>query len=380
MSWIELLRRYRKQFASHQPLIEVLIYKQNLLHNLKQYQKSYPEQQFAPVLKANAYGHGLEPVAEILKAELLPFVCVDSHFELRRVGKLAPKLSVLVIGFTRLESILKSHSEKFSFTIISLDQLVELSKKLSQPRKFHLKLDTGMHRQGLLPSEFQQADKLIRSNPHLILEGLCSHLADPDNEAESAKQIKVWNSAVAYFKQAFPQIKFFHLSATGGLKYSKQIDANLVRLGIGFYGIDNYQQVALNLKPALEMWTMISGIKTLSSGEKIGYGLTYTTTHPTQIATVPVGYFEGVDRRLSNQSGFVIRDTFCPIVGRISMDIITVDVSANKNIAFGDRVQVLSANFHARNSLSAWAEICQTIPYELLVKLPAHLSRIIVEK
>ncbi len=378
MYLVEKIRQFKKNLSSHKPLIEVFVYKNNLLHNLSQYQKNYSYLQFAPVLKANAYGHGLEQVLTVLKDQKLPFVCVDSHFELRVAEKFAPKLQALVIGFARLESILKSNSSKASFTIISFDQLLELSEKLSKPRKFHLKLDTGMNRQGILPGEYSGAIKLIQLNKNIILEGLCSHLADPEMEAETLKQIEVWNSVVQYFKEAFPQIKFFHLSATGGVRYSKQIDANLVRLGIGFYGINEHHQSELNLKPALEMRSIISGVKTIPLGEKVGYGFTFTASQITKLATVPVGYFEGVDRRLSNVGYFKINQEFYPLVGRVSMDISTVDVSQNKSVAFGDEVIVISREQNYKNSVSNIASFCQTIPYDILVHIPQHLKRIVI--
>jgi len=378
MSIFDKLRHFKKTFSLHQPLIEVFVYKENLLHNLREYQSSYPKLQFAPVLKANAYGHGLEQVLDVLKNEDLPFICVDSHFELRTARAHAPNLQFLVIGFSRLESIQKSGFKKTSFTIMSLDQLKQLSAKLSRPRQFHLKLDTGMHRQGILPGQYQEAIKLIQSNPNILLEGLCSHLADPDNQPETLKQIANWNNAARHFKTTFPEIKYTHLSATGGVSYSNKIDANLVRLGIGFYGNDDYHNGQPNLKPALEMRSLITGTKIINAGEKIGYGLTFTAEKPMNIATVPVGYFEGMDRRLSNQGYFKVNGEFCPLVGRLSMDIATIDITENKNAVFGSEVVVISAQSSDKNSVENISRLCGTIPYDILVHIPQHLRRTVI--
>jgi alanine racemase len=378
MSFIELVKIYKKKFTSHQPLIEVFIYKQNLLHNLHQYQSQYLNQHFAPVLKANAYGHGLEPVLRCLKKEKLPLVCVDSHFESRIVHKFCPNLACLVLGYCRLASIEQTRYKHSAFAITSLEQLQELSVGLKQPKVFHLKVDTGMFRQGVVNSQFETVVKLIERNPNIQLHGLFSHLACPEDAVATQRQIQEWNEAVKFFKKIFPQIKFWHLSASEGVRYLNQIDSNLVRLGIGFYGL-SLAQVEMDLRPALELSSMVTGLKFLQSGEKVGYGYTFTAHKPMHIAVVPVGYFEGVDRRLSNQAGFMIKKTYCPIVGRVSMDMTTVDVSNNKNIAFGDRVQVIGLEAKENNSILTWSKICQTIPYELLVKIPSHLARVVVE-
>jgi alanine racemase len=378
MGFIELIKTYKKQFTSHQPLIEVFVYKQNLLHNLHQYQSQYLNQQFAPVLKANAYGHGLEPVLRCLKKEKLPLVCVDSHFESRIVHKFCPNLACLVLGYCRLASIEQTAYRQSAFAITSLEQLQELSGGLNRPKVFHLKIDTGMFRQGVVKSQFETAVSLMERNQNIQLHGLFSHLACPEDAVATQRQIQEWNEAVKFFKKHFTNIKFWHLSASEGVRYLNKIDSNLVRLGIGFYGLSQ-ATTGMDLKPALELYSMVTGTKAVLAGERIGYGYTFTAQQPMQIAVVPVGYFEGVDRRLSNQAGFFIQKTYCPIVGRVSMDMTTVDISSNKNIAFGDRVQVIGLDAKENNAILAWSKICQAIPYELLVKIPSQLARVVVE-
>lgn len=375
MSFLDQFKRLKKSLSPHLPLIEIFIFKANLLHNLRQYRNHYPNLKFAPVLKANAYGHGLEQVLSVLRGESLPFICVDSHFELRIARKYAPDIPALVIGYCRLSSIEESDFNTAIFTVVSLEQLKELSAGLKKPRRFHLKLDTGMRRQGIMTDSFSEAIRLITANKNIRLEGLCSHLADPDNEIETAKQIEHWNRAVKYFKNKFPKITCTHLSATGGIRYSAKIDADTVRLGIGFYGINEYCQDFLDLKPALEMRSIITGTKTIRPGDSIGYGFDFTAKEAMQIATVPVGYFEGVDRRLSNKGYFKIGRSFCPILGRVSMDISTIDVSQVPSVAYLDEVVIISCQPEDKNSIQNIANACNTIPYDILVRIPSLLSR-----
>lgn len=376
---IDTLKSLKKSLSGHQPLIEVFIYKQNLLHNLREYRVNYPNLHFAPVLKANAYGHGLEQTLKILKvSEDIPFAVVDSHFEARVAEKHAPNLQTLVIGYARLTSIAETSFNRSAFAIVSIDQLKEISFGLRSKKRFHLKIDTGMYRQGVPMAEIKEAVRLIANNPKIIIEGLCSHLADPENEAETLKQIANWNSVSGYLKKEFSGVKYTHLAATGGVKYSGKIDANLVRLGIGFYGIDGTSQNFLDLKPALEMSSIITGIKEVLPEEKIGYGFTFKAPNRLRLATVPAGYFEGVDRRLSNVGFMKIGQEFCPLVGRVSMDISTLDISRAGSVKLGDEVIIISANPKDKNSTANIARDCETLSHEILIHIPGHLKRIIV--
>jgi alanine racemase len=369
---------------NYQPLIEVRIFKDALLHNLKTFQQKYPSLRFAPVIKSNAYGHGMVEVAKILEggrgADTIPFFMVDSFYEALVLRRAGIKTKILVLGFCREEQLLSARLKNTSFGIIDLQILKNLSAKLKKPLNIHLKIDTGMHRQGILTSEVDDAIAAIKSNKNIILEGVCSHFADADNSQKdfTQKQIATWNQTVKIFRATFPEIKYFHTSATSGAYYAGSLDANVGRLGIGLYGINQSPFEPLDLHPALEMVSLISSIRNIPAGEKVGYGKTFESTKPTIVATVPVGYNEGVDRRLSNRGCFKVRDTFCPIAGRVSMNITSIDVSDITGIKIEEPVVVISANKDDKNSVENIAKLCDCIPYEILVHIPQHLRRIIV--
>jgi alanine racemase len=366
--------------VNYQPLIEVRIFKDALLYNLKTYQQKYPGLQFAPVLKSNAYGHGMVQVAEILDAQPKAFFMVDSFYEslvLRRAGV---KSKILVLGYCREEQLLSASLQDVSFGVIDLRILKNLSAKLHKPLNIHLKIDTGMHRQGILLSEINDAIAAIKKNQNIILEGICSHLADADGSDSSftEKQVKAWNDGVKIFRQNFSDIKYFHTSATAGTHYADKIDANVCRLGIGLYGINSSPLTKIDLKPALEMASIISSIKNIPAGEKVGYSVTFQATKPMIVATVPVGYNEGVDRRLSGKGSYKIGGDFCPILGRVSMNISSIDVSGIKDVRLEQEVIVISSKSDDKNSVENLARLCGCIPYEILVHIPQHLRRIIV--
>jgi alanine racemase len=152
------------------------------------------------------------------------------------------------------------------------------------------------------------------------------------------------------------------------------MESNASRLGIGLYGLTDIED--LDLKPALEMKTILTSVKKIKKGETVGYNNTFIAEQDMILATIPVGYYEGLDRRLSNKGWVKIQGIEVPMVGRVSMNITALDVSTIKNAKIGDEVQVISPVASDRNSLRSCAEICQTITYELVVKIPGVIKRI----
>lgn len=360
-----------------QPLVTISISRSALLGNLGEFIKATQPRQIAPVLKSNAYGHGLSLIANELKKEKVPFFVIDSYFEAKALRNEKITSPLLIIGYSSTDSIIKNNLKNIIFTITSLDSLKELSAKILKPTHIHLKIDTGMHRQGILPEEKEVATNIIKANAKIIIDGICSHLSDADNKNQSftKKQIILWNDLVKYFKKEFPLLKYWHISASAGHIY-QDADSNITRLGIGLYGLTNIEY--LNLKPVLEMRTIITGIKKIKKGETVGYNNTYKAEDDMVIATIPVGYNEGLDRRLSNKGFVKIDEQDCPILGRVSMNITIIDISKLNNIKIGDEVIVISSIKNDLNSIENIARICDTISYEIAVHIPQHLKRIII--
>lgn len=383
------IRKLLKARHPYEPLITVELSQSRLEHNILEFQKRAPGGTITPVLKSNAYGHGLMEIAKLLDVQKprFPFFAVDSYFEavyLRSNGISTP---ILIIGYTPAKTIIHSNLKNVSFATTSLDNLQELvsEKATLFPRKYtiHMKIDTGMRRQGILPEEIIPAAKLIKEKGNLVLEGVFSHFSDADNASDkfSQGQIVIWNNTVKKFRELFPNIKYFHMSNTDGHKFTKDIDANVSRLGIGLYGLlDTSFDPPIDLLPVMEMKTVISGTKKLRAGETVGYGNTFKAQKDMTIATIPVGYYEGIDRRLSNK-GFVQvgnARTVCPIVGRVSMNITAVDVSEVRLPTIGTQVTVISNNPADPNSVTNLAKLCGVITYENAVRIPPHLKRVVV--
>ena len=383
----KLLTKLSKRRFPYEPLITVEISKNRLLHNLKEFKKLAPGGQIAPVLKSNAYGHGLIEIARLLEEESgehFPFFIVDSYFEAVALRAQGLKTPLLIIGYYRPNMITSARLRDTSFTITDISILKSIAQTVRKPVTLHLKIDTGMHRQGILREEIEEAVRLIRTNRNLLLEGICSHLSNADaaDVTSAQKQITAWNEIAAYFKKEFPTIRYIHLSATDGHALHKGIDANVSRLGIGLYGITENETLhrTLDLKPVLEMKTIITGIKELDAGDTVGYADTFTAPQEMLAATIPVGYFEGLDRRLSNKGCVLVGagKIPCPIIGRISMNITSIDITKVK-LQVGDTVVVISNNPSHPNSVHGIVRTSEgSIPYEMVVRIPAHLKRVVV--
>ena len=412
----DFLTRLSKARFPYEPLIVVHISRRRIIHNLNEFGKLAPNRKIAPVLKSNSYGHGLIEIARILEHEKnqrdmtsvaasIPFMVVDSYFEAIALRSNGIRTPILVIGYTPPSTIARARLKDTSFTITSLEALRQLSE-LEMPHwseyfcqgkvsfltslfpkrhKIHIKIDTGMRRQGILPHEVTQAIEIIQKDELLQLEGICSHLSDADNIDSSftESQVTVWNRVTKQFRSAFPHLKYLHLSNTDGHRFTTDIDANVSRLGIGMYGLINGSsfQPELDLQPVMEMKTILTSTKKLEIGETVGYSNTFAADRNMMVATIPVGYYEGLDRRLSNRGTVLVGPERipCPIIGRVSMNIASIDISHVANPEIGMEVIVISNYKNDPNSLENIATLCGTIAHESAVKIPAHLKRVVVE-
>ncbi len=372
-------RRIRQSRFIYDSLIDVLVYEKEIIHNFNYFRNQSPQLEIAPVLKSNAYGHGLVTVAKILEGLKPPFFCVDSFFEALILRNENCKIPIAILGYTPFNNIINSKLKDVAFSVLSLGELKRLVRAIHTPLTIHLKIDTGMHRHGVSLDDIGEAINLIRSNSHIRLEGIYTHLADADteNSAHTKRQIETWNSIARRLSDEFSSLVYIHCAATAGLKYNTSITANTMRVGRGLYGIQS-PDCKQDIHPALEMKTKISSLRAIEAGESIGYNGTYTAQHKMRIATIPVGYTEGLDRRLSNKGFVTIRDQQCPIVGRISMNISSIDVSALPEVDLDDEVLVISRDSKMTNSVEYMAWLCETIGYDILVHIPAHLRRVII--
>ncbi len=381
---MNILDKLHYKFSSNKPLIEVCISKTALLHNLHTYQNAFPDLQIAPVLKSNAYGHDLGLIARLLDKENIAFFMVDSLYEARRLRSAGAGSRIVVMGYVRPEEIAASRLSRVDFAITDIEQVRALLQITHTPIRVHLKIDTGMHRQGIPLSLLSETVALLKQNSNLIVAGVCSHFADADtaNSTHTKLQLTHWKTALAHCMLEFPSIEYRHFGATKGMRFAQEANTNVARLGIGLYGFDTAPEHDTTLEPVLELRSIIGELRLIPKGESVGYNATHTTTRETRVATIPAGYFEGIDRRLSNMGTVQVRGVACPIIGRVSMNMTTIDVTDIPDIAVGDIVTLIRRDLDAPNSVPGIARSVSTDAYReseyvVLVHIPQHLKRVL---
>lgn len=324
-------------------------------------QRMAPTVKLFAVVKSNAYGHGLIIFSRLV-APLADGFCVDSVIEgvkLRRDGIEKP---ILVLGPTLVSLMAAAEKHHLTLTVSNQPALLVLAGRYPQ-LPFHLKIDTGMHRQGFFIAELSRAAAFIRRKK-ICLTGCYSHLAMPGNGQFSDRQLDAFKNASAVLRPVGSDDFLCHLAATGGFLRGKQYHLDLVRIGMGLYGCwPGFESI-------LAWYTSITEIKRLQPGDCVGYDLTERITRPTTMAILPIGYWHGFDRRLSGIGRVLIGGKQARVLGRVSMDVTTVDVT-DIPCRVGTRVTVL-------DSATAMAKKIDGSPYEILTRINPLIKKIIV--
>lgn len=381
---------FRKKLKT---LNRIEIIKENILHNYDFFQKKVDRKYIIPVLKSNAYGHGIEQAASIFEETDCMLIAVDSYYEAIKVLKHSSK-RVLLIGYTAIENLPYINFKRVSLTVydtFTLDALARLKKKVS----IHLKIHTGMSRQGLPMENLSTYLAYFKKYPFLTLEGVFSHFADSDNSDQTftRAQTNIFNQALdKIYKEGFHP-GYIHLGATNGALFPMGERVNSVRIGIGLFGYHTLEEghpekstYDTGLRPALRCISTIINVVDIKKGDKVSYNCTFEATKSTRIAVIPFGYYEGLTRKLSNKGVLLLSPvksqktkapTLLPIAGRVCMNLTCLD-AGEQSIHMGDEVIVMSANKKDPNCIDEIARISETITYEILVKLSQTIRRVIV--
>jgi alanine racemase len=291
----------------------------------------------------------------------------------------------LILGYTAPVN-LTVKKVPFSFVVYDLEVAQALNRY--QPGcEVHLFVDTGMNREGVPVEELPAFVAKLKKLNNLKIVGLTSHFADADNPTDTSMtrdQLAAYRQAVQICEAQGVRFQWKHLAASGGAYKVSVPDLNVIRAGLASYGWSPLSAADprtqdIELQPALSFTSTLVQIKSVPAGAKVGYNATYTTTRPTILGLIPAGYYEGVDRRLSNQGLMTIKGQLCPIVGRVSMNMTAIDITGVEHPQVGDKVMVYSREKEAPNSIAAAAQVAGTIPYELLVHLAESVRRTVVD-
>jgi alanine racemase len=337
------------------------------------------------VVKADGYGHGAAPVARTALeagAEGLCVALVQEGAALRQAGIVAPVLLLAEQPESQLDELVRWHLGATAYTPSYLDALAGAVRNAGGATlPVHVKVDTGMHRVGAVPGEVVELVRRLLALPELQWAGLCTHLARADEpEAPTTEdQLTLLGAVEADLRRAGLTPPRVHVAnSAGGLAWPAA-RRDFVRAGIAVYGIapgPGVAELCKELEPALSLRARVSHVTRVAAGEGISYGHATVTTEETTIATVPIGYADGVPRRLSEVGGEVLlHGRRWPIAGVVTMDQLMLDCG-DEAVAVGEEVVLIGTQGRERISADAWAEALGTISYEVVCGIGARLPRL----
>ncbi len=370
------------QERTHETVLEINLnaMRHNLLHFKEKLNKDV---KLMVMVKAAGYGAGAKEVAEILefnKVDYLAVAYTDEGIALRQAGISLP-IMVMNAELTGHQALIKHRLEPEIFSIRSLDQFLSALTEagFNEPFPVHLKLDTGMHRLGFSEDELPQLLNRIQSLSQLKIASIFTHLVASDSQAHdefTKQQLDTFEKMCTQVESILSYTPMRHACNTGAIQRFPDAQYDMVRLGIGLYGISAYGPEQDSLETVSTLKTSISQIKKIKAGESVGYNRSFIAKNDSTIATIPLGYADGLRRSLSNGRGNVwIDGKNCPIVGNVCMDMTMIDISET-NAKEGDEVIV----FGRQISLSEFARKCETIPYEILTSISQRVKRIYLEE
>ncbi len=347
-----------------------------------------PKTKFMAVVKSNAYGHNFIDFSKEMEGLGADWIGVDSIVEGLALRKAGIKLPVLVLGYTLPERLIDAANEGISIAVSTFETLEAISKleNKSQKLAIHIKVDTGMHRQGFQVAQLPEVISKLKSLPkNIIIEGLFTHFAAAKNPAKKEKtlaQIKefeVWQKAFA--DAGFSVIS--HAAASAGAMVYPESHFDLVRYGIAMYGVWPSSEIkgaekGIDLKPVLSWKTIIGEVKDVSKGESVGYDFTATLTRDSRLAICPIGYWHGLPRSVSNINDVLIHGKRARITGRVSMDMITVDVTDIPEAKVGSVVTIIGRDGEEEVRADKIADPERTSEYEIITRLNPLIKRVFI--
>lgn len=363
-----------------------------LVHNYSAYKKAVGKDvTVVAVVKSNAYGHGIAEVAESLLNDKTfqknGWFAVDSITEAMTLRRQGVKLPILILGYVPKPLLAEIVKNDFRVSLYDLDVLHELAMSAQKYKKkafVHIKIETGTYRQGIVFDDIPKfVESLKKHKGYIEVEGIYSHFADSENTASLyyKTQLSRLEQAIGAFRGSGIVPKFTHISSSAGGFLYPEARKSMARLGVSLFGLypslDVEKHVKVSLKPVLTWKTRVVQLKDISDGETIGYVRSYTASRPMKIAVLPIGYWDGYDRHLSNKGFVLIKGKRAPIVGKICMNICMVDVTDVPEVKVGDEVVLLGKQSKEQVTADEIAGIIGTIHYEVVTRINPLIPRIL---
>jgi len=369
------------ELRKHDTVLEINL--NALLHNIN-YHKSLlkPATKMMAMVKANAYGLGSYEISEFLQhhhIDYLGVAFVDEGVELRKKGITVP-IVVMNPEQHSYDTVIQYNLEPEIYSFRVLELFYEAIQKSGYDKNYpiHIKLETGMHRLGFKEFELDQLSQILNKTS-LKVQTIFSHLSSSDMPTEkefTLRQLETFEKNSNYLIEKLGYTPIRHILNSSGITSYTNHQYDMVRIGIGMLGESPNSEIQKQLQSVVSFKTVISQISLVENGESVGYSRRFKPNQATKIATIPVGYADGIPRLIGNQIGNVgVNKTLAPIVGSICMDMMMINVDHIPNVKEGDTVTV----FNAKPSLKEFAEYCKTITYEVLTSISPRVKRIYVK-
>lgn len=364
---------------THRTVLEVNL--SAIAHNLRAFNTLLePGTRIMAMVKAAAYGSGSSEVARLLNFQGIHYLCVayvDEGVELRQAGISLP-IMVLNPEPVAFEKLLTHRLEPEIYSLPQLKALAQFSQSKAADISIHLKIDTGMHRLGFVASDLDELLTLLLEHPQLKVASVFSHLAAAELPAEDTfthQQAQLFSTCYHRITEQLPYRPLRHLLNSAGIARFPQYQKDMVRLGIGMYGIEICTALHGLLRPVFRLRSRISQIRKVRAGESVGYGRKGRTDQSRRIATVSIGYADGLLRRAGNgRYAFRLHEKPAPTVGHICMDMCMIDVTDIPEAQEGDEILI----FGEELPIEQLAEVYGTIPYEVLTSISARVKRLYI--
>ncbi len=357
-----------------------------------------PRVELSAVVKSNAYGHGMEIVAELAARHGADSFCVHSLDEALRLRRAGISQDVLIMGhvpLARLDEVVAADFRLVLFNRQTLERLAAITDASGRRARVHLKIETGTHRQGIDDGDLGDFLDLLGRHPRIVVDGVTTHFAnieDTTDRGYASRQLARFEGAVERIRAAGFSPKR-HAACSAATLVFPRTHFEMVRLGVSQYGLWPSKETLLSyrmahqegdeptLRPVLTWKTRVSQLKRVPPGALIGYGCTYQATRETRIAVLPIGYSDGYDRRLSNQAHVLVGGRRAPVRGRVCMNLTMVDVTDVPGVELEDEVVLLGRQEPGGQEIAAGqlAELVGTIHYEVVARLSPDLSRVLVK-
>lgn len=364
----------------HDTILEVNL--NAMVHNLNYYRKHIPAgTKIMAMVKASGYGTGTHEIAHILHFHHIDYLAVayaDEGIELRNHGIQLP-IMVMNAESTGINTLLENKLEP---VIYNFETLAHYKNQLARGGTLptvHIEIDTGMHRLGFNPSSINQLCDEIKNINGLIVKSVFSHLAgsdEPGLDEFTREQIKQFDLHSSFIEKALGYKTIRHIANSAGASRFKEAAFDMVRLGVGLYGVGANTEEQSKLQPVISLYSTIAQITEVKPGDSIGYGRSFIANKSMKIATVPIGYADGYRRSLGNGQGkMFINGKPANVVGRVCMDMTMIDVT-DLDISVGDRVEIIGENY----PIELFARSIDTIPYEVLTSISQRVRRIYTQE